>query len=321
MRTVIALLGGTLVVLAGGQAMAHGEGSDPASVAYGEAQLALGERDCGRAVRHLRQVLVLQPDRWDVHRLAADCLMKLDRPVEALTHYREWLRARPEDAAAAAGARAAEERQRADDERRDARDREREIVERKRTQPSLASLAREQGGRKTTASTRTYVLNGTGAMVTTEGPAPDWAPASVLDTMRQRAEFVLRPAMSSIAIQAKQLAVARRRYTDACAGKTRSTTTDGVRQGRGAGVAGPVDVGSGGGRIWSEWAWVEQWRARDTQRNEETVECRTIASDIDRLSENVGAVLDGCEQALAEHPAVYRGIREDVFSRLAGELW
>jgi tetratricopeptide (TPR) repeat protein len=311
-------------VLTGGQRVARAEGTapDPAAAAWGEAQLAIGEKECPRAVVHLRQVLVHQPDRWEAHQLAAECLLKLGRNAEALQHYREWARLRPQDEAAAAGIQEATARQRALDERREARERERDSVKKIVTKPSLAALAREQG-HKTPASARTFVLNGTGGMVETSSAAnaADGA-ASLLDSMRQRAESILRPSMSAIAADARQLTVVRQRYTDACQGKVTSTVADGVRHGRGVGVSGTIDPARGGDtRTWSEWSWVEEWRSQQTQRNEETVECRTIASDIDRLSGKVAAVLDGSAREMDRHPAVYRGIREEVFTRLAGELW
>jgi hypothetical protein len=304
-------------VLFVGQGVAQTEATGGADLAFSEAQYAIAQKDCQAALGHLREVIALAPERADVQRLAGDCALKLDRPEEALGHYREWARLRPGDDDAAAAVERADARRKEVEERREARQRERDSVKRVTAQPSLAEAARARARDRAKSTAPLYTLVGPSDLTSSEVPAPSGEKrVFLLDTMRERAEAVLRPAMTASAADARQLTAARRRYADACVGKTASSVTEGVREGRGVGVSG----GAGGGR-WGEWAWAERWRAQETRVNEETVECRTLASDIARLSDKVSAVLAGCETELARSPAVYRGVREEVFARLEGELW
>lgn len=124
-----------------------------AEVAYSELQYSLGYKDWGSAVTHIRKILALEPDRWDMHRLAGECLMKRRQPAQALDHFREWVRLQPDSAEAAAALELAADGQRALDRRREARERERETVRRLVQKPSLAAAAREARGKSRAMAT------------------------------------------------------------------------------------------------------------------------------------------------------------------------
>ena len=141
----------------------------------------------------------------------------------------------------------------------------------------------------------------------------------LLDSMRQRADDVLRPRMEGVAPEARQLALAQIRYAQACAGQTTTKVIDGIREGR------SVELISRGHRraaepAVKERAWVERVQATETTANEETVDCRSLSASIDVLASRVGAALAGTEALLAS-PAVYPGIRDEVYARLQAELW
>lgn len=315
----ISVLGGTFAVLFAGQAVAQTEATGGVEQAYSEAQSALAQKDCPRALVHLRAVLAAAPDRANVHSLAGDCLMKMDRPADALGHYREWARLRPDEGDARAAALRAEARQSALEERREARRREKETVKHVAVKPSLATVARERSRDRSKSAAPLYTIIEAGELVPSEPAAPGDKRIFLLDSMRERANAVLRPAMTASSREAQQLQVARRRYDDACRGKTSTSRTEGLRAGRAAGAR--VELGGDHRRTWSEWAWLERWQAEETRAHEQTVECRTMASDIARLTQAVSDVLAGCEAELSRAPAVYRGIREEVFARLQAELW
>jgi hypothetical protein len=321
MKMDLAAVVGALLVLCGGHVLAQDEVAPDVEAAYSSAQIAIAERDCAGAVRHLRQVLAVHPDRWEAHRDSASCFMKLDVPHEALLHYREWLRIRPGEEMAAAGVTAAETRARILEQHRETRQREREAALRRRPEPpALADVAREHGRSRPVPDVPVYVLNGIGQPVKESAPAvPHEAPVFLLDSMRHRAEEVLRPRMEAVAPEARQLALAQTRYAQACVGRTTTKVIDGIREGQ------SVEFTSRGRRrgpepAVKERAWVERYQATETTANEETVDCRSLSASIDVLASRVGTALAGTEARLAS-PAVYPGIRDEVYARLQAELW
>ena len=287
-------IGLAVAVLFAGQGVAQTEATAEIQVALSEAHYAIGRRDCPRAVKHLSIVLAASPERVDAHRLAGDCLMKMDQPVDALPHYREWARLQPGDAEASAAVERAAARERAIEERRAAREREKETVKRALTKPSLGAVARRS------KATGPYTVAADGEATASELASASQKRVVMLDNMRERAETVLRPAMAASTDDARQLDLARRRLAEACRDKASANAADGVP------------------RTWSEWAQTRRWRA-DVQ--EPTEECRTLAADIARLTRTIGSALAGCEAELSKPPLVYRNIREEVFTRLQAELW
>jgi hypothetical protein len=322
----IATVVGALVVLAGGQSVAGTEVNLdrlPAEYSLGNAHVAIVERDYERARRHLADVLAAAPDSWEAHRLMGDCLVALGRPGEALPHYREWVHRRPADADAARAVESTIDRVRKLEDQRQARERERAAALRAHTDtPPLGTLSRVRASSASRAPV--YVLHGEPGFADTSAPkVPAESAPGLLESMRQRAEWVMRPGMEAVASEARQLQQVRRQYDDACLGRTTATTQDGVRSGHAVTVSGSHNPNTGreGPRRWSETSWVERWRTVDTTRNEETPQCRALASDIAAYSSAVSGVLAGFESVLASPPSVYPGIREEVFYRLVGELW
>jgi tetratricopeptide repeat protein len=277
-------------VLFVGQAVAAAEGTSAGELAYAEAQSAIAMKDCPAAVGHLKKVLATWPARADVHQQAGDCLMKLDRPVDALEHYREWARLEPADADAQAAVDRASGRQRQIETRIETRERERENVRRITHRPSLADVARSRERVKAAAVD-------VGETAPSDLAAASAKRTSVIDAMRTRAEAVLRPAMRSAAIDARALIAARRRRAATCAGTAPEPEA---------------------GNRWA--AWTSAHAAADTP-SEDSADCHALAGDIARLSQKVAGVLSACEAEMAKPPVVYRAVREEVFARLEPELW
>jgi hypothetical protein len=129
--------------------------------------------------------------------------------------------------------------------------------------------------------------------------------------------------MVAVAPAFKALVTADRRYSDACWRKTTTSTTEGVVNGTGQ-TSGRILMRDGGSEIaqyTSETVWRGHFEGDTTHRNEEAPTCRAIASDIRELSSRVAAAMDGVDRELASPPSVYQSIREEVFARLASELW
>jgi hypothetical protein len=295
-----------LVVLA---AAAAGERPAQANAAFGRAQAAIGEQRCDRALPLLREAIQADPAFWEAHKAAADCQLALKKPEEALVHAQRWAELRPDDAAA----QAALAKARAEVERAKARPPAPGPAGVKTAAPAsspkavaLGDIARARGNPKSTEKGRVYTLDSTGGGYEAP-PIPDDAPGTLLDAMERRAEAVFRPRMEQAASSVRQLRTMHRRYFDACYEKT---TT---RESR----VGNDEV------TWyrSESTWVEQWRSVTTVRNEELPECRALASDINALTDEIADALDGADAELSRPPAVYPGIRERVFVRLAREIW
>jgi hypothetical protein len=294
-----------VVWLVGVAGLAGGAQPSPADLAYSELQVSLVERDWRAVIGHARVILAVQPERWDMHRLAGDAFMKLDSPIEAAVHFREWVRLQPDDALAAAALQQTVDRQRAIDDQRGARERDRETVRRLTYKPSLAALARERA-REKTAAIATVEL----------GAGRD------LEPMRERALAAMRPVMQAAAGDARRLEAARQRYAEACESQgTVSRSTDALREGRQRSVRARMDLAQdGAGRSWADWTWVQERRLPPSTEGQ-SAECRALAGDVNRFANVVDGALGRSEDALAKPPAVYRGVREEVFTRLADELW
>jgi hypothetical protein len=255
---------------------------------------------------------------------AAECLMALKTPEQAVSHIRQWMELRPSDPAAPAMLTRAS----AEAEERKARRAARAVSSgagpaRPSPKPvALGDLARLRGAPKPAEKGRVYTLSG-GESAYQAPPIPDDTPVTLLDAMEKRAEGVFRPRMTAAAPSVKQLRTLHRRYFDACWRKTTSREVRGTTDGAGAGAGTVTEARTGDDVLWykSESAWVEQWRGVTTVRNEELPECRALASDVDALTDEIADALDGADAELALPPAVYPGVSERVFVRLAGELW
>ena len=300
MTQTIAVVWVLAVLAAGGTPP---EAPSSVDLLFSQIQYSIGQQDWRTVTAHARAILAEQPDRWDMHRLAGESLMRLGRPAEALAHYGEWARLQPEDAEAASAVQQATDRQRAIDDRLEARERERAAARRTITKPSLAQAARERGKERASV------------------PAEASGPTHGLEGMRDRAESILRPAMVATTADARSLVAARRRYAETCEGKsTVSRASDGLREGRARTVRGRIGFGrEGTGRSWSDWTWVEERRVPATELR--SAECEALAAEVDRRADAVAESLGRTETGLTQPPAVYRGIREEVFDRLATELW
>lgn len=286
-----------------------------ASESYSRGLAALGEHSCDAAVEHWMQAVKLDPDYWEAHREIAQCRLKQGQPADAVVHLNEALRVRP-------GAKDLEALQ-ADATQRAA------YVARFTPAPlpttsassasatlgpapssasgevSLGDLARKKGAKPSGSKTYTLgVSEGGGGSEASQ--AEREAPVSLLDSMRKRAEEVLRPRMSAVAASVKTFKAGLRRYEDACAGKTTVKRID------------PEEAD----HYRSEARWNDYWGGMVVVvHNEETPECRALASDVDAAADHIVGSMAGADNELAMPPSVYPGIREEVFSRLADELW
>ena len=135
-----------VVCLLGALAGPAGSGPAPseADLAYSHVQYALAHRDWRQVIEHARQILAVQPERADIHRLVGECLVRLQQPADALVHLREWARLQPDSIEATAAIEQAAAHQHALEATRAARERERDAVKLTLVKPSLAALARER---------------------------------------------------------------------------------------------------------------------------------------------------------------------------------
>jgi Tetratricopeptide repeat len=302
---------------------------------YARGLMAQAQGHCDDAVDFWGKAVRLDPDFWEAHREIAQCELKQGHHAQAAEHLREALRVRPQaagledllaraDEGAASVAKASSTRTPQAPVARSTPPPE----------PSLADLARKKGAKPDAG--KVYVLTGSSSgdspAQAQEREAERQAPMSLLDSMRARAEQVLRPRMSSVAKPVKDFDAAYQHYMDACAGKTT------VRKASGAttGTTGTIGSAQGtwvrddargtwsledAGHYRSESRWNEYWDGVTVLRNEDTPECRVIYSDLESLAAHVLGAMAGADNELASPPSVYPGIREEVFGRLADELW
>jgi tetratricopeptide repeat protein len=301
-----------------------------AATAFSRAQLAIAGHDCDAAIRYLAEAVAIAPDYWEAHRSLGECFLTLNQPDQARPHLEESLRLNPSDAATQSTLRRALELEKAHAADDALAGQLRHKSAAARPAPPSGRQPRPLGDFARTrpspgAKAESYVLTGSpgetqsAALVQEEQAAPK----STLDSMRDRAASIFRPRMAAIAPAVRDLMAARRRYRDACWRKTTTTTTEGQVTGY-AETSGRILDRSGGfeiGRYTSETNWTGRMTSLTTLANEETPTCRAIASDIRSLAPRVAGAMDGADTELASPPSVYPGIREEVFARLAAELW
>lgn len=288
----------------------------------GRAYSAMAYKDYAQAAPLWRELTTLEPQDARARVELGRCLLRLDQPHEALhaleeavalepgvregavllSEARRIASVTPESPSPSASPRAKAERISS-------------------AEPSLAEIAR-RAGRKT-GTGRTYELVEGSAAGSEPAVSPDLAaeeagaPRTLLDSMRQRAERVLRPRMASAAPAIHQFQQSWQEYMDACYQKTTTTFT------RSDGSTGTVVRSAAGqpGSYGSEAQWDRYWTSATTHRNEDTPECQGLAGRINNLASSLMAMMDGADRELAMPPSVYPGVREEVFDRLADELW
>jgi hypothetical protein len=271
----------------------------PADNLWARAQLALGERDCAVAVKQLEVLIDLDPGRIEARPLIGECLMKLRRPADALKHYKEWAKARPDDPAARDAVAAAE--------RELARARDEHLAYIVATPaptrpPSLAAMARDivasarQGQPNdvpAVSSDHYAVVRKNGRLVRVE-IAPELTRAEI-ETMRSRAESVLKPRMKAVADAARELSAGRRLYDRLCTNKQPAAVF---------GDAPPTTT--------------DEWESRVLARQAQSVDCDTLPASIAAQQKVVDGAFSGVDQELS---AVHPDIRAEVRARLEVELW
>lgn len=292
-----------LVVLAGR------EPARPAAAqeAYGRAQLAIGGRDWDLALSFLSTAIAADATFWEAHKAAGDCLLVLKRPSEAKASFERWAALRPTDKAAqplieqatreaeAAAAQPATRSQGATTR-----------APSPLAEPSLGELlSRARLNSRPTEKGHVFELSSSSGASSIE-PIPTDAPVGLLDELRKRADSIFRPRMTAVAQSAKNLKAQERRWEEGCHGKTTS--------GEGQGTI--TSARPSGGRTKTGDVSVST-----SYSNEDMPECLNIKSDIARLSAEMRRALDGVDKELGMPPAVYPGIREEVFAKLMRELW
>jgi tetratricopeptide (TPR) repeat protein len=291
----------------------------------GRAHAAMAFKDYELALPLWRELTTLEPQDARARVELGRCLLRLDKPHEALRALEEAVALEPavkEGAALLAEARrnasvtpetpvpSAAPGSRAKNER---------IGE---AALSLGEISRRAS--KKTGTGRTYQLSeGSGSRsepdVNPELAAEEAAaPRTLLDSMRQQAESILRPRMTSAAPAIRELEQIWQQYMDAC---YRKTTTHYTRADGSSGTVVKTWSGQEPGSYGSEAQWDRYWTSATTHRNEDTPECLGLAGRINGLADSLRAVMNGADHELAMPPSVYPGVREEVFDRLADELW
>jgi tetratricopeptide repeat protein len=302
---------------------------DQATSAFARAQVAIAEHDCEAAIRFLTEAIGAAPGYWEAHRSMGECLLKLNRPGEARKHLEESLRLNASDSVTQGMLRRAIELEKAhaEDDALAARLRQQIVV--RPSQPAikqprpLGDSARNRPSPGAKAAS--YVLTGSpdDARSAASIEAERAAPKTLLDSMRDRANSIFRPRMAAVAPAVKAFLVADRRYRDSCRGKTTTSRNEGEVTGSTL-TSGSILDRTGQyeiGRFNGESSWSGRWQGYSTLKNEDTAACRTIASDMSSLAARVASAMDGVDTELASPPSVYPGIREEVFAKLAQELW
>jgi hypothetical protein len=255
---------------------------------WARAQFALSQRDCASVVKYLEELLVADPARVEARSPAADCLMKLGRPAEALSHYQEWAKARPGDPGAAAGVAAAQ----AELARRAATDR-RDPTPQPTPTPSLVQLAQRTARTRQGEPARSYTLTGK------PGPVVEPSPGETKrasDPMRERADAILRPRMQAVAQAASELRAGKVMHEKLCTGK-------------------PPPRPEGNPHT------EEEWEAHLWSQLSDRVDCNQLAASIAHYQSIVDRALVGVDRELAQPPSVYPGVAAEVRAQLEEELW
>lgn len=293
--------------------------SPEATASFGRAQMAIAEKRYDVALAHLDAAIEADPTFWEAHREAGECLLKLDNPAKAFAHFSRWAELRPDDPAATGMITKASAlipvRPTASPASVPLKTRA------PAPPPALGQVARQIGRPKPDSGVTAFVLSGSGG--STVPPIPDDAPTTMLDSMRRQAESVFRPRMSAVANSMKQFRAQLRRYEAACRGKSTAKVTEGTTygSGSGSGTVHDADTGDRVATFTSESSWAESFRGVTWSSNEDTPACRSLDSDIDVLAGGIAGAMAGADAELARPPSVYAGIRDEVYKRLAAELW
>jgi hypothetical protein len=254
-----------------------------ATAAFSRAQVAIAGRDWDVAIRLLGEAVEAAPDYWEAHRSLGECYLRLNKPDEARPHLERALKLKPGDPATQAMLTRVTELQKAEAA---------QMALAIQARDRLVKQQQQEKGGKQPRPLGDFARN-------RPSPLPSSAP---VDPMRARAASIFRARMVAAAPTLKALLAADRRFRDAC------------------GQTGPV-AGYATGRYTSEAAWRSRFERETAHANDETPDCRAIAGQIRDLSSRLAAAMDGVDRELASPPPVNPTVREEVFARLASELW
>jgi hypothetical protein len=266
-----------------------------ATGAFARAQVAIAGRDCESAVRYLAEAVASAPDYWEAHRSMGECFLALNKPDQARRPLEAALRIKPDDAATRALLARVTGLQKA----------EAELMAK-----AIQARDRRAGQPPSAAQKETRPLGD----FARNNPSPagkPGAPDVLRESMRARATSIFRTPMVTVAATLKALAAADHRYGLTCREK-------------GAVARGILTHGAGGNAIRqyrSEEAWQGHFQTDMSRRSDETPACRALSGEIRALASQASAAMNGVDAQLAAAPGVSPDVREEVFARLASELW
>ena len=286
--------------------LAAGASSEETLRIFKSAEFAMSEHRWSDALVLAEHLLKQAPGAWQGHKIAGESLMQLDRPREAVPYLKRWAELRPDDPRAAQSASLAEKK--VSGTFRAAGDPTSGIppaggssagTSRTPPAPSLGEVARQ---RAETADKGPGAAK-PGTAPPAAGTIPTEVDETLLDTMRARADKALRPRMGAVATTMKQLRSTSRLFRGQCHKQTLA-------------LAGRETLTYG-----SESAWVQNWAVPEGVAFDTSPQCVSLASDLKGLVVKVSGALRGADKQLAVAPAVYPTVREEVFGKLAQELW
>lgn len=295
----------------------------PASYSRGVAALAMKQLE--DAEKWLSRAIEEDPGFWRAYRDLGECLLRGERPREAVEVLERAVDLEPRD-------------ERTQALLSDARSELSSLPNDEDDVPPAVAVEAVQTPMPTRplgdfarrpppdGPARTYVITGSPGAAEQETVAGDTEPVSGsgLDQMRRHAETIYRPRMARAAADVGSLRNTRRQYRDACLG----TTTE-VIAGRSRGY------GESSGDVYddrysrrrpvatfnSTTEWVEDWDAVRVSKNSETPTCLRIASDFEAALQRIEGEMSGVAQELKAPPSVYPGIANEVYAALKAELW
>jgi hypothetical protein len=287
--------------------LAAGASSEETLRVFKSAEFAMSEHRWNDALVLAEHLLKQAPNAWQGHKIAGEALMQLDRPREAVPHLKRWAELQPDNPRAAQSASLAEKKVagtfKAAGEAAgglgSSSGGSSAGTNRTPPAPSLGEVARQ---RAETADKAPGAAK-PGAAPAEPAPLPTDVDEVTLDTMRKRADKVLRPRMGAVATSMKQLRSTSRLFRGQCHKQQ-------------LGLAGREILTYG-----SEAAWVQNWSVPENVAFDTSPQCVTLASDIKGLTAKVAGALRGVDRQLAVAPAVYPAVKEEVFGKLAQELW
>jgi hypothetical protein len=269
------------------------------------AEFAMSEHRWSDALVLAEHLLKQAPGAWQGHKIAGEALMQLDRAREAVPHLKRWAELQPDDPRAAQNASLAEKK--AAGTFRATGDATGGIppasgssagTSRTPPAPSLGELARQRA--ETADKAPGAAKPGAGAPEAVPTPLAD---EGQVDTMRKRADKVLRPRMGAVSTSMKQLRASSRLFRSQCHKQQ-------------LGLAGRESLTYG-----NESSWLQSWAMPEGVAFDTSPQCVTLASDLKGLLAKVSGALRGVDRQLAAPPAVDPAVREEVFGKLAQELW